>query len=188
MCVPAVPKGDHDPQGSTLGRSTRAPQREMVVVRVQGGMASTFNEHLLIPILSAHFQSPPSIDFKCLRVILSLSGWLQVTASTLPLSSTSGNRPWSCSDLGGSWSSWARRARAQEKLLCNEAEFLAQELPRPHQDPTRKLLHKMAQEIARSFSCTRAPQDQFKNLQESNQIVYIECTTYRECTGLVTPI
>ena len=31
---PALRKGDHDPQGH---RSVRAPRREMVVIRVQGG-------------------------------------------------------------------------------------------------------------------------------------------------------
>ena len=49
--------------------------------------ASTYNDHLVLPVVSAHLQGPPPFEFKILSVTVSYMGRsLEVTASSLPTS------------------------------------------------------------------------------------------------------
>lgn len=80
------------PKGNTLNRSTRAPQREMVRVRVQGGLALLiFVQHIVLPNQAGRTRrhtcaSPNKHLWFCLYSLILQSSYLisQLSIQNLP--------------------------------------------------------------------------------------------------------
>ena len=67
---------------SNLLKMLELPSSTILQLLCDSDNTTTYSDHLLLPILSAHYRGPTPMEFKSLRISLSCVGsWLDVTAS-----------------------------------------------------------------------------------------------------------